>query len=592
MASRGRNGILDLPDEVLLVILRAVDTDPGPINIDHRAWMSVVSSKFESQLPREPEVVANFRFTCRRFSEVGLQHQFKTLDARYNEASLQRLRNIARYPHLAAAVKKFTYFVPRLFFNGKVHVDKMYMQADCYIDQAQIERIKEAIIATGKKVPELLIVQAREQVRITESKIDREILSTAFAAFTSLQHISLLRLNNQIDTQFINFMQNNVFGEDMEPSRTAGYLHGVKTLGNALLASESPASRLSFPLIDAQTVISLQNIPILRIQNIASRLECLLARFIDPDEFQTSFGQISTVIGSILGCATNLVTLHIGFPRGIPSSIPLADVFQNENLTRLRVISLESWRLDAHEIIDLVRRHRGMLGGLRLRGVLLKAGSRWRDVLIFLRQEAKLTWLSLSDADYAASFDGRVPTGVDITDRDSTWSDVEDDFDEADLDYDQSKDSDASEVDSDQEDQNGETADPNGVFDVTYSHGTDCEVEEGIDSGRADSVDMESNDDGNDFWDSISLRSEQNVALDIEADTNGHVSGDENDFPDPPPHVATPIPESLCTCPTLQELDDEELADMPPCRVTAKQRATWEEWVLRRCLKHGTSSII
>ena len=118
MAPRRQIGILDLPDEVLLVILRAVDTDPGPINIDHRAWMSVVSFKFESQLPREREVVGNFRFTCRRFSEVGLQHQFKTLATRFNEAGLTRLRNIARYPHLATAVKKFTYLVPRLFFNG------------------------------------------------------------------------------------------------------------------------------------------------------------------------------------------------------------------------------------------------------------------------------------------------------------------------------------------------------------------------------------------------------------------------------------------------------------------------------------------
>ncbi|KFY96647.1 hypothetical protein V498_02577 [Pseudogymnoascus sp. VKM F-4517 (FW-2822)] len=556
------------------VILRAVDTDPGPINIDHRAWMSVVSFKFESRLPREPEVVGNFRFTCRRFSEVGLQHQFKTLATRFDEAGLNRLRNIARYPHLATAVKKFTYLVPRLFFN----------------DQAHIERISEAIIANGKRVPDQLIAQAKEQVSIVESKIDRETLNGAFASFTSLQHVALLSLQNQIDARFIDFMQNNVFDTALQPSRTAAYLHGVKTLGSALLSSQSPASRLSFPMIDAQTAISLRSIPSARVQSISSRLECILARFVDPVEFEASFEQLSGVIESILTCATNLVTLHIGFPRGRPASIPLADVFQNENLTRLRVISLESWRLDAVEIIDLVRRHRSMLGGLRLRGVLLKPGSRWRDVLIFLRQEAKLTWLSLSDADYAASFDGRVPTGFDITDRDSTYSNVEDDFDVADMDYDQSSGSDASAEASDQEDHNEVTTDVDSALDIPYIEPTDAELESDLENGIPDSSDLPNTDE---LWESISQRSEHIApSIDNEADTNGHISGDENDFPDPPPHVATPIPKSLCTCPTLLELGDEEGAEGTTARVTAKQRAVWEEWVLRRCLKHGTSGVV
>lgn len=459
-------------------------------------------------------------------------------------------------------------------------------------DQAHIERISEAIIANGKRVPDQLIAQAKEQVSIVESKIDREILNGAFAAFTSLQHVSLLSLQNQIDTQFIAFMHNNVFDAAMQPSRTAAYLHGVKTLGSALLSSQSPASRLSFPMIDAQTAISLRSIPSTRVQSISSRLECILARFVDPDEFQASFGQLSGVIESILTCATNLVTLHIGFPRGRPASIPLADVFQNENLTRLRVISLESWRLDAVEIIDLVRRHRNMLGGLRLRGVLLKPGSRWRDVLIFLRQEAKLTWLSLSDADYAASFDGRAPTGFDVTDRDSTWSNVEDDFDEADMDYDQTSGSDASAEASEQEDHNEVTTDVDSTLDGPYIEPIDPDREEfDLENGvPPDSADVPSTDD---LWESISQRSEHIApSIDNEADTNGHISGDENDFPDPPPHVATPIPESLCTCPTLLELDDEEGADAATTRVTAKQRAVWEEWVLRRCFKHGTSGVV
>lgn len=470
----------------------------------------------------------------------------------------------------------------------------------CPTDQAHIERISEAIIANGKRVPDQLIAQAKEQVSIVESQIDRDILNSAFAAFTSLQHVSLLSLQSQIVAQFIAFMQDNVFEADLQPSRTAAYLHGVKTLGSALLASQSPASRLSFPMIDAQTAISLRSVPSARVQSMSSRLECILARFVDPDEFQASFGQLSGVIESILTCATNLVTLHIGFPRGRPASIPLAEVFQNENLTRLRVISLESWRLDADEIIDLVRRHRNMLGGLRLRGVLLKPGSRWRDVLIFLRQEAKLTWLSLSDADYTANFDLKAPTGFNMTDGESTWSNVEDDFDVADMDYNQTSSSDTSTEASEQEDYNEVTTDVDvdSTLDGPHIEPTDAEhdYDQELENGVVpDSPNLPSTDDTHDLWESISQRGEHHHAppsIDNEADTNGHISGDENDFPDPPPHVATPIPLSLCTCPTLLEIDEMEVLDGPTTRVTAKQRAVWEEWVLRRCLKHGTSGIV
>jgi hypothetical protein len=119
---RQGNGILEFPNELLLLILRHVDTDPGPISIESRPWMSVVSFKYETMIPRDPNAVGNFRRSCRKFSEVGLEHQYKRLATEFSAKGLERLRNIAGKPHLANAVQKFTYLVPTLFFNGTLLV--------------------------------------------------------------------------------------------------------------------------------------------------------------------------------------------------------------------------------------------------------------------------------------------------------------------------------------------------------------------------------------------------------------------------------------------------------------------------------------
>jgi hypothetical protein len=99
------------------------------------------------------------------------------------------------------------------------------------------------------------------------------------------------------------------------------------------------------------------------------------------------------------------------------------------SLTLISIASfgIQAWRLEAEEIIDLARRHRETLRGLRLRDVLLKDGSRWKDVLAVLRDDMKqLKWVSLRRIDYEKHFDESRILGAEIPDESLVGSDSSD----------------------------------------------------------------------------------------------------------------------------------------------------------------------
>jgi hypothetical protein len=295
-----------------------------------------------------------------------------------------------------------------------------------------VSSICAAIGENGHTVPEALVNKAMEQIHLVHSLVDLQSLTLAFTAFRQLQHVALLSFQSEIDSPFIAYMQthHSNFPTALRPSWTSFYLHGVRTLGRSFLASNSPAKRLSLPMIDADTGMALQHSPDRSVHLVAQKLQCLLVRFKDPEEFAREAAGLAGLIQMVLIQAADLVTLHIGFPKGRPANVELEVVFQSITMPKLKVLSIESWRLTADEIIALVRRHRSTLSGLRLRAVLLKGG-RWRDILVFLRRECRLRWLSLSEADYENGDGNGIAQGVDVTHlENSLWgSDVEDDFD-------------------------------------------------------------------------------------------------------------------------------------------------------------------
>jgi hypothetical protein len=109
-----------MPNEILLHILAQLDPTLEVPRVDDRAWLSVES--FRLPPPRDEgaaSYVAAFRLTCRKFAEVGIQHQFKRVVTRFSVAGFKRLRDIAAQPRIARAVQKFSYMVPRVYLRGK-----------------------------------------------------------------------------------------------------------------------------------------------------------------------------------------------------------------------------------------------------------------------------------------------------------------------------------------------------------------------------------------------------------------------------------------------------------------------------------------
>lgn len=141
-------------------------------------------------------------------------------------------------------------------------------------------------------------------------------------------------------------------------------------------------------------------------QLLVQRLTSLELHFDDGNNLDVVMSDLSDLFRKIFMSADNMQALHIGFPSHRPLNLPLDDIFHNIRWRQLAAFGIQAWKLDAEEIVALVRRHRDRLRGLRLRDVLLKDGSRWQDVLGFLRSEVPhLEWVSLRRIGYAKTFD-------------------------------------------------------------------------------------------------------------------------------------------------------------------------------------------
>jgi hypothetical protein len=404
------------------------------------------------------------------------------------------------------------------------------------------QRIKALQNATDAEADRGILRQffekAREQVEIVQRSIDSQTLEAAIASFEKLQHIRVLRMMDQLDAAFLNYLNNHrdVAEQHVELQWGPVSLRAAGTLGRAVLRRNSPASRWSFPLVDTQSAITLMNSsPRMGLSSIAASLECLSLRFEDSGDLNAKMRELSPLFRTVFNSARNLVSVHIGFPQG-SVSLPLEEIFHSIMMEKLRVFSIGGWRLDAEEIINIGHSYRSNLRGLRLHGVLLKEGGMWKDVLSVLRREMlSLRWLSLSKADYATHFDENA-TRLDVTeDLEREDSDSDSDLDEED----------AEDPVQDQEEQQ----DP----------------------------------DNQDMNDAESFSSDEDAQADSDVDS-------VNDL-DPTAHAFTtqvdaPDYEHVCTCSSrIHQLDVEDLGD-DGISVTQTQRKMWERWVVG-CLMHS-----
>lgn len=254
------------------------------------------------------------------------------------------------------------------------------------------------------------------------------------AAFTSLQHVQILRVQDEADRHLIDFLREREGSGAplIELQWTPACVHASKTIGEALVETRSPFSRFSGPMMNTQSALAIKKSIPQTVSVLASRLTCLELHFDDGLNLNESMRELSDLFRTVFSAAKNLQALHIGFPSRLPIDLRLEDIFHNVQWERLRAFGVQAWRLESGEIINLARRHSKTLRGLRLRDVHLKEGSMWKDVLAMLRSEMELLdWVSLRRVDYSKHFDELWAGTMEVADdppAGASDSDDEDDF--------------------------------------------------------------------------------------------------------------------------------------------------------------------
>lgn len=377
------------------------------------------------------------------------------------------------------------------------------------------------------------VQKVNEQKEILEKEIDARVLRKAIAAFTSLQHVQILRVQDQEDSMLLSYIrQHDNLNQYVELKWTPACSHSTKTIGAALLASGSSFSRFSSPMLSPQSAIVLAGSPPKTFLTLAERLTCLELHFDDGDDLDNKMRELSGLFRIVFTAAKNMQAVHVGFPSHRPLSLRLEELFHNVRWEKLLAFGIQAWRLDAEEIIALARRHRERLKGLRLRDVLLKDGSMWKDVLGVLRDEMlRLDWVSLRRIGYAKHFDEQWALGAEVPDDPPGIASESDD--ESDDDWDPHADANA-----------GDTAD----HDEDESDITDSDREE-------------------------------------ETDDEHGPEAHELELPVLSPDTPSSVP--WCNCGRNPYPDSAENLGDDGGFVSNVQRKLWEKWVVRRCPEHS-----
>ena len=113
--------IQKLSHEILKDILDCIESNSRTaIPVDRRNHLSVESFRPPSPPPpSQAQDVANFRLSCRRFSELAIPYQYAKISLRFSNAGFQRLEKICDHHHLTRHTRKFSYLVPPFYAEGR-----------------------------------------------------------------------------------------------------------------------------------------------------------------------------------------------------------------------------------------------------------------------------------------------------------------------------------------------------------------------------------------------------------------------------------------------------------------------------------------
>ncbi|KAK4555028.1 hypothetical protein LTR86_007794 [Recurvomyces mirabilis] len=522
--------ILRLSSELLRLILDQIEPDPDKtVPIDRRLFLSVESFDRPLDSTRGSiKDIGNFRCGCRLFADVGAPLLYTRVTARFSERGLAKLEQLASWPHLARLVKKFSYLLPYFYRNSSGSI-----------------RLARPGTEDGSLAFDLssLRQKVKEQQQIISSHRDARVLKKAIASFTSLQFVQLLRVSDAEDRALLQYIrQHEELRRFVDLEWAPACSHGSQTIGAALLHSNVPWSRFSSPMLSPQSAEFLATHSPHSLPTLAARLTCLTLHFDDGTDLDQKMSELSELFRTVFTTAVNMQAVHVGFPSHRPLSLRLEDVFHNVTWDKLVAFGVQGWKLDAEEIVDLALRHKERLKGLRLRDVLLKDGSMWKDVLAALRESMyRLEWVSLRRIGYARHFDELwLAAGAEVPDDPPPGE----------------SDSEASEDDES----------PGTMHGSGHIH-----------TGLA----------GND--------SDDEDVTDSEEDSDDEHGREANDMDFPPLHSPdTPGSAPWCNCngkghhDSSEDLDDDgTTVGVDGYTIPNFKRKAWEKWVIRHCPEHG-----
>lgn len=509
------------------MILDLIAPDPDKtVPVDCRRFLSVES--FGPPLEIAPSAIhdiGQFRLASKRFSEIAAPLLFTRVQARLSRHGLQRLETLARWPHIARYVKKFSYMVPYFYCTSDSSSEgahSLLPDLEARFGLLNLDKFRRKI---------------REQQQIIGEGYDALVLREAVASFTSLQHIQLLRIHDDEDSALLAYLRQHDAAQGatlLQLEWTKACIHGSRTIGTALLASNAPCSWFSSPQLSPQSAKFLLQHEPNSLSTLASQLTCLTLHFDDGDDLDLKMRELSGLFHSIFAAAKNMKAVHVGFPSHRPLNLPLEEVFHHVTWDRLVAFGVQGWKLHADEILALALRHRDRLKGLRLRDVILREGSLWKDVLSGLRDSMhRLEWVSLRRIGYELEFHDRLQAaGAEVPDY------LESESESGDEDNDPfegpSNRSYYSELHDDHF-HNDDESEP--------SHFNDSDDEHGGDAHNLDFPSLDS--------------------------------------------PVTPASAVWCDCNTRSWADSPEVLGDHGISVTNSQRKAWEKWVLRRCPEHG-----
>lgn len=515
-----------LPDELIRLIVDQLAPDPQLVPEDCRRFLSVESFGPPPKVaPSAAQDIGAFRLASKRFANIGAPLLFTRVQARLSIEGLQRLDTLSSW-QVARHVEKFSYMVPYFYCNDdstSEDTQSLLPELEAHFGHINTSRFQQKIA---------------EQRQIINDGYDARVLNRAVASFTSLRHVQLLRIHDVEDNILISYLRDPARAAAIiRPQWTEACIHGSRTIGAALLASNAPCERFSSPQLSPQSArFLLQNTPN-SFATLAGRLTCLTLHFDDGDDLDVKMRELSALFKSVFAAAKKMRAVHVGFPSHRPLTLPLDDVFHGVTWDSLVAFGIQGWKLTSDEIVSLALRHRERLRGLRLRDIVLREDSYWKDVLGELRDSMyRLEWVSLRRIGYERDFDNNLQ---------QVGAEVDDDLD----------------LETSESESSDEEYEPFAGPSNTQHYATDSNY--------------------GDFHD-------HDTASDSAFDSDAEHGGDAYNMEFPPlDSPVTPASVTWCNCNARSWADSPESLGDDGVSVSNAQRKAWEKWVVRRCPEHG-----